>query len=77
MSVHKKIQPNRSSRPFGWLYATYINTNVLFYYINKNEWTKIGPKCNENVQRVTVNLQCVPENVKCVSLNVKCVPVNV
>ena len=31
MSVHKKIQPNRSSRLAG--YTQHIYTNVLFYYI--------------------------------------------
>ena len=34
MSVHKKIQPNRSSRLAGYTQHIYIYMNVLFYYID-------------------------------------------
>ena len=33
LSVHKKFQPNRSSRLAG--YRQHIYSNVLFYYIDK------------------------------------------
>ena len=52
MSVHKKIQPIRSSRLAG--YRQHIYMNVLFYYIDKklcslpfksNELTQIRAEC--------------------------------
>ena len=53
MSVHKKIQPNRTKQ-FGRLQATYIYTNVLFYYID-NEISDDNTNYNDTRDYDTTN----------------------
>ena len=48
MSVHKKCQPNRSSRLAGYRKHIYIYTNVLFYYIDVSWDTLLLFKHNIN-----------------------------